>query len=166
MWLQQIQSVVNDRIATEEEKVPSLTSLWRHWLRTCWITQMWKNSILPDMYSSLPPPEENGWICPSDGTYEIDWEATEVQKTIQNTIDFLLKGCTCKKGCKTCICGCRKRHSFCGPGCLCQGCTNVKDYSHDDDDDDNTDDNESSSSDSNVEEEIEIITDDFESEVI
>ena len=126
VWLKQIQSVVNNRITTEEEKVPSHTSLWRHWLQTCWITQMWKNSTLPDIYSSLPPPEESGWICESDGTYAIDWEAAEVQKIIQDTIDFLLKGCSCKKGCKSYLCGCRKLKSYCGPGCLCQGCTNVR----------------------------------------
>ena len=65
---------------------------------------MWKNSILPDIYSSLPPLEENGWICESDGTYAIDWEAAKVQKIIQGTIDFLLKGCSCKKGCKSYLC--------------------------------------------------------------
>ena len=94
-----------------------------------------KKSILPDIYSSLPPPEESGWICESDGTYAIDWEAAEVQKNIQGTIDFLLKGCSCKKGCKSCLCGCRKRKSYCDPGCLCQGCTNVKDYNANEDDD-------------------------------
>ena len=30
--LQEVQSIVNNRITTEDQKVPSYTSLWRHWL--------------------------------------------------------------------------------------------------------------------------------------
>lgn len=43
---------------------------------------MWKNFVLPNIYSTLPPPEESGWICESDGIYAIDWKAAEMQKTI------------------------------------------------------------------------------------
>ena len=35
-WLDRIRTVVADRIKYEEERVPSFTSLWRHWLRSCW----------------------------------------------------------------------------------------------------------------------------------
>ena len=44
---------------------------------------------------------------------------------IKQTIDFLVKGCTCKRGCKSKQCGCRKKGKCCGPGCECQGCTNL-----------------------------------------
>ena len=57
--------------------------------------------------------------------YAIDWESTEVQQTVRQRIEFLTKGCNCKKGCRTLKCGCRKRSRNCGPGCLCQGCSNV-----------------------------------------
>ena len=60
-----------------------------------------------------------------DSTYDIEWEAAEVQAKIQSTIDFLLKECNCKRGCKNNICGCQKEKCFCGPGCLCQGCTSL-----------------------------------------
>ena len=125
-WLQSIRTVVNNRITNEEEMVPSFTSLRRHWLRTCWVAQLWKESASPDIYRLLPSPEQSGWICQSDGIYVIDWEDNEVQQSIQHEIDFLLKRCNCKKGCATLACGCRKKKKNCGPGCLCQGCTNVQ----------------------------------------
>ena len=139
VWLQEIRSVVNDRITTEEEKVPSITSLWRHWIQSCWVAELWKNSAVSDVYSTLPSPEKSGWICKPDGTYEIEWETAEVQAKNQSTIDFLLKGCNCKKGCKNNMCGCRKKGKFCGPGCLCQGCTNLPATSNYDLDDGSTD---------------------------
>ena len=80
-----------------EEKIPSFTSLWRHWLRTCWVAKLWRNSAFPDAYSSLSSPEQSGWIYQPDGTYRIDWEAAEVQQEIQHTMDFLLKRCGCKE---------------------------------------------------------------------
>lgn len=79
-WLQIIREVISDRITNEEERVPTYTSLWRHWLRTCWVNQMWQNSPLPDLYLSLPLPNNHGWILSSDGTFSIDWEAPEVQE--------------------------------------------------------------------------------------
>ena len=65
---------------------------------------MWQNSSEEDMYTSLPLPEESGWIK-SDGIYVIDWEAPEIQEKVQKSIEFLIKGCSCKKGCKTANCG-------------------------------------------------------------
>ena len=61
----------------------------------------------------------SGWMCKPDGTYGIEWEAAEAQAEIQLIIDSLLKGCNCKKGCKSNIRGCQKK-SFYGSGCLCQ----------------------------------------------
>ena len=62
LWLQKIRTVVSNRIINEEDRVPSYTSLWHHWLRSCRVHQMWQQSIYPDMYSSLPLPENSGWI--------------------------------------------------------------------------------------------------------
>ena len=110
-WLHEIQSVVNIRIITEDEKVPSYTSLWRHWLRTCWIVEMWRNSFLPDIYSSLPPPEQSGWRF-SDGTYTIDWESSEVQQKIQRSIDFLLKDAVVKRGARLTFVDAERKTAF------------------------------------------------------
>lgn len=48
-----------------------------------------------------------------------------MEETVKNTIDFLIKGCTCKKGCNSGRCGCKKNGRTCGPGCQCQGCANL-----------------------------------------
>ena len=55
----------------------------------------------------------------------IDWEAEEVKKNIKETLDFLSKGCTCKTGCKTKRCSCKKNERQCGASCECHSCTNV-----------------------------------------
>ena len=89
IWLQKIRKVVSERITNEEERVPSFTSLWRHWLRSRWVSQMWQNSPCRDLYSSIPLPEHSGWRHHSDGTYAIEWEALpEIQEKIKDTIDF------------------------------------------------------------------------------
>ena len=86
---------------------------------------MWQHSSYPDILSNLPAPELSGWLLQSYNNYAIDWESPEVQQNIRHNIEFLTKGCSCRKGCQTLRCGCRKRSRNCGPGCLCQGCTNV-----------------------------------------
>ena len=86
---------------------------------------MWRNSPMCDVYSDLPPTEENGWLKSPDGAYAFDWDCPEHQSQVQETIDFLIKGCACKKGCTNKQCGCKKRGNKCGPGCQCQGCTNL-----------------------------------------
>ena len=87
---------------------------------------MWKHSPKIDIYSALPPPEVFGWKRGSTGNYKIDWDCSDFQINVQETINFLTKGCTCKKGCKTKQCLCKKNGRNCGPGCHCQGCTNVR----------------------------------------
>ena len=51
---------------------------------------------------------------------------------IKTTVDFLTKGCKCKKGCgEKSGCGCvRKKKSYCGPGCECQGCVNLPHFTN------------------------------------
>ena len=57
---------------------------------------MQQRSAHCDVYSTLPPPEHNGWI--KDGEdYTIDWEDVEVATKIRGAITFLMKGCSCKK---------------------------------------------------------------------
>ena len=162
IWIQEIRKVVSERILNEEERLPSTTSLWRHWLRSCWVSQMWQNSSEQDMYNPLPLPEESGWMK-SDGCYVIDWEAPEVQDKVRKSIDFLLKGCSCKKGCRTTNCGCRKKARYCGPACLCQECVNLQQIDENGDDIcSNTDEETTDESDLSAEEqciEDEIITD-------
>ena len=108
-WLGTIREVVSERIIQEEDRVPMHTSLWRHWKRSCWISQMWQQSNQANVFSSLPVPEDNGWTLQSDRQCIIDWESPEVQQQIKDNIEYLIKGCSCKKGCKSLKCGCRKK---------------------------------------------------------
>lgn len=86
---------------------------------------MWHNSTEEDPYNDLPPPEQCGWCKDEEGDYTCDWKCPEVIERVTDTINFLTKGCSCKKGCQTNQCGCRKKNNTCGPGCQCQGCKNV-----------------------------------------
>lgn len=76
-------------------------------------------------FSQLHNPEHCGWKLEDDGNYVFDWDSPELQKEVQDTIGFLTKGCSCKKVCKTKQCGCRNKGCHCGPGCDCQGCSNL-----------------------------------------
>jgi len=100
--------------------VPGKTKLFL--LRLCWISQMWQQSSQPDIYGSLPPPNEYGWKL-IDGNYIIKWESPNAQHK-RNNIEILLKGCSYKSGCNTMKYGCRRKQQKCGPGCLCQSCMN------------------------------------------
>ena len=135
IWIEKIRSIVSDRIVCEEERVPSYDALWRHWLRTCWISQMWGNSPQHDAMEGLPLPEHSGWKVDNDGD-EFDWESDEVQQRVKLTIDFLTRGCSCKKRqChKKSGCGCVRNSKYCGPGCECQSCLNVPTSDHQSDD--------------------------------
>ena len=171
-WYMSIKRVI--RIVSEDQRPPTLTALWKHWTRSCWIKKMWLNSTLPDQYDGLRPPETQGWIK-SDNQYSIDWEAAETKQKIQATLDFLNKGCTCKTGCKTKRCSCQKKERECGAGCECKGCTNItlscpsinQEDEDEDDDDDDEDENEDGSAESDDESEdeeeiqTEVITDTF-----
>ena len=79
-----------------------------------------------DQYGGLAAPESQGWLYNSESGYSIDWEDEAVQKKVQNTLDFLNKGCVCKTGCKTKRCNCVKSNRQCGAGCECRGCTNLQ----------------------------------------
>lgn len=40
-WYNAIWNIVSDRIMNEEERMPSPTALWQHWLCSCWVAKMW-----------------------------------------------------------------------------------------------------------------------------
>ena len=157
-WWDTIRSICSDRIVMEEERPPTFTSLWRHWKRARWIASMWRNSISPDPYGSIPAPEESGWTK-DDDDYKFDWEEKAVMQSVSQVIEFLTQGCGCKRGCRTLKCGCRKKNDFCGPGCECRGCENVEVSSNGPEleDDPMSDYSDSSSDSSDIE--TEIVTD-------
>ena len=87
-WLKNIREVISDHILNEEDRVPTFSSLWCHWQRSCWVSQLWQQSYESDIYMNLPPPEKSGWLLLDDGTYTTDWEAPEVKDKIKRNIDF------------------------------------------------------------------------------
>ena len=107
----------------------------------------------------LPLPEESGWILNDDGTYAIDWEDRATMKEISNTIDQMMHGCKCKKGCSTSKCGCKKKSSHCGPGCYCINCSNIPESQQSTHESSESESDSDISCDSNEELEMEIITD-------
>ena len=68
-------------IVHEDQRPPTLTALWRHWIRSCWIKTMWANSTKQDVYNQLLLPEMQGW-SKTDSGYMIDWKDTETMKKI------------------------------------------------------------------------------------
>ena len=149
LWYNDIRGIVSDHITTEEDRMPSHTSMWRHWMRCCWVAHLWGNSSKEDQLHNLPAPESSGWLRHNDGSYGFDWECPKLQQEISETIDFLTKGCACKQGCRSQRCGCRKKNQQCGPGCQCHGCTNVHTTVTTED---SSDSDESTSDDSEIEE--------------
>ena len=63
-----------------------------------------------------------GWKV-ADNKLAVDWDAPENVLNIHKRVDLLLRGCSCKKGCKTKR-SCRKAGRTCGPGCACCNCEN------------------------------------------
>ena len=129
---------------------------------------LWNNSHLSDIFSSLPPPKESGWVHNPDNTYSVDWEDPEIEGQIKQNIDFLLSGCGCKTGCRNARCSCKRKALHCGPGCVCIGCNNLpaqgslaeNDAIEEDEDQDTTSDIASESGcETNSDIETEIVTD-------
>ncbi len=81
--------------------MPTITSMRRHWMRSCWVCTMWYNTTCENTYENVSIPETSGWSIDEAGEYSIDWESPEVMNNIDRIIQFLTKGCTCKKGCNT-----------------------------------------------------------------
>ena len=124
-WLEYIRQKIWDRIMFEDDMIPSVGALKRHWKRSCWVLHMWRQATQNRML--LPPPASNGWMK-QDGKFIIDWDSKESMQAVRQRVDLLLKGCACKGGCNTKKCGCKKNGLSCGPGCRCMNCTNC---SHD-----------------------------------
>ena len=120
-----------DRIEFENEMIPNTESLSRHWKRVCWVIDMWRQA---DQQHIKPKPiTEYGWHV-QNNSLTIDWGCESNMKEVRERVDVLLKRCSCKTGCETRQCGCKKKNKKCGEGCNCLNCKNAE-YtiqSHDD----------------------------------
>ena len=77
---------------------------------------------------TLMPPEEKHPTCHLDlglltteQSEFVDSKAAWIKKLLQSHPN----GCSCKTGCHSKRCGCRKKEQSCGAGCECHGCTNL-----------------------------------------
>ena len=155
-WLNHIRQAIWDRISFEDEMIPSLEALQRHWLRSSWVLHMWRQAQTTGTMA-LEPQLGNGWLKDQDGKLTIDWDSEENMKKIRSRVDLVLKGCSCKGGCTMNRCGCRKKGIPCGVGCGCTGCVN-QEHHHEASDmqcDSNTEESASSSDESDIEQENE-----------
>ncbi|CAC5360350.1 unnamed protein product [Mytilus coruscus] len=91
-----------ERVMSEVEMIPNAEALKLHWLRCCSVMQYWKqgNTNVMSLYITL--------------------------KKVNDTIQWYTKGCSCKSGCTTLRCSCKKSsNKYCSPGCKCVNCVNL-----------------------------------------
>ena len=120
-WLDDIQNSIYDRTQFENNMIPSIEALYRHWKRACWVIDMWRQA--ENNQIALKPLELHGWKTDED-KLAIDWDSDKNIEKVQR-VRGLLKGCKCKTGCGTNHRGCRHKGVECSEGCECKNCTNL-----------------------------------------
>ena len=101
--------------------IPNTDSLYHHWKRVCWVLDMWHQA---DLNTMVPKPfSEYGWQI-SKNTLNVDWDSENNMVAVRERVAGLLKGCSCKTGCETWQCGCKRNDKKCGEGCNCTNCKN------------------------------------------
>ena len=70
-----------------------------------------------------------------DEILEIFWDTAENIQKIKQKVRLLMNGCSCKSGCRTGRCGCKKRGAVCGAGCCCAHCENTEHIAQQEEDD-------------------------------
>ncbi|VDI68231.1 Hypothetical predicted protein [Mytilus galloprovincialis] len=112
-----------ERVMSEVEMIPNAEALKLHWLRCCWVMQYWKQGNTNFM--SLPDLNSYGWNI-SDGEITVVWDTEINFKKVNDTIQWYTKGCSCKSGCTTLRCSCKKSaNKYYSPGCKCVNCVNL-----------------------------------------
>lgn len=121
-WLSTIRDAVWQRIYFEDDLIPTVDALLRHYKRAMWVLQYWSQTKHNVM--DFPPLKEYGYITSGESILP-DWDSTENIQSVKERVNFLLKGCGCKKSkCQTNQCKCFKANHLCGPGCQCLNCCN------------------------------------------
>ena len=60
--------------------IPSIEALWRHWKRSCWVLDMWRQADRNTM--QLADLASWGWKVNNDVLY-IDWDSDENQSLVR-----------------------------------------------------------------------------------
>ena len=102
-WLDDIRQNTWDRITFEVEMVPSTEALWRHWKRSCWVINMWRQADRNTM--EVAGITSCGWNL-INGILSIDWDSDEIQAAVNERVLLLTKWCKRKTGCIAGRCGC------------------------------------------------------------
>ena len=122
VWLEELRTSIWPRITYEDDILPTTEALWRHWLRSCWVITMWKQSDRNIM--QVADITRCGWKI-NNGIVSIDWDSDSNLAAINEKVILLTKGCKCKKGCNSSRCSCRKKQQNCTEGCECLHCSNL-----------------------------------------
>ncbi len=122
-WLSLIGDRIWARIQYEEETIPSSDALSRHWMRAFWVLMV--TIHIKCHHLPITSPENHGWKQPQHNTLTIDWDSENNVTKAKERVALTRKGCSCKTGCSTSRCKCKKSNFQCGPGCKCLGCMNL-----------------------------------------
>ena len=122
-WIGKIREATMTVMKSEEFYLPSTDSLMFHWMRGCWVAQVWEQSTLNTIV--FPDLNKWGWHM-KDNKLCITWDTAENMAKQNTVMKLWAKGCSCKKGCSR-RCGCKNREGkSCGPACQCKGkCSNA-----------------------------------------
>lgn len=58
-WWDFLRERIWSKIQYEEEMIPSVDALKRHWMRSCWVVSVWKQAT--ENHITCPSLENNGW---------------------------------------------------------------------------------------------------------
>ena len=97
-WLNKIRETIWDRIAYENQMLPSTDALRLHWERSCWVIHMWRQANERQMEPL--PLTAHGW-CIEDDQLAIVWDTPLNMSAVKDRVALFTQGCKCKGGCTT-----------------------------------------------------------------
>ena len=122
VWLEDIWQNIWDYIQFEDETIPSVHALYRHWKRVCWVIDMWHQANRNVM--ELMSLTEFGWTI-DENNLTLDWDSQEKVDAVKQRVASLIRGCKCRTGCGASHCGFKKNTKICSMGCECINCLNT-----------------------------------------
>ncbi|CAC5366906.1 unnamed protein product [Mytilus coruscus] len=106
-----------ERIQSEDNMLPNSDALQLGWDRSCWVAKYWKQALDNSMH--LDPIDKSGSII-TNTIVSVVWDSDVNIDKVEKTIKWYTKGCSCKSGCTTNRCSCKKSGlsvgGYCGPG--------------------------------------------------
>ena len=97
----------------DENLPPNKDCLYHHIRRSNYQTLIWKMSF--DAVINAPDPAEHGWII-DNGEIELKWMSIDAAP--EELLQFV--NCSCKTGCESNRCGCKRANLHCSGLCKCE----------------------------------------------